>query len=190
VSPITHLLSGWALATVAPVERRDRAIITLACVVPDIDAFGLPFEFFTRNSPHPLTWWSDYHHVLGHNVGFALFVAVLAWSLAKRRVQTAALAFLAFNLHLLEDLAGARGPDGYQWPIPFLLPFSSRWQWVWSGQWALNSVPNLVLTAALIGFALYVAWSKGHSPVEFISKRADDALVAALRRRFPRPAEP
>jgi hypothetical protein len=100
------------------------------------------------------------------------------------------LAFLAFNLHLLEDLAGARGPDGYQWPIPFLLPFSSRWQLVWSGQWALNSIPNLILTAALIGFALYVAWSKGHSPIELISKRADDALVAALRRRFPRPAGP
>jgi hypothetical protein len=142
---------------------------------------------FTRNSTHPLTWWSDYHHVLGHNLGFCLLVTLSGFLLARQRWKTAALVLVSFHLHLLCDLIGARGPDGEQWPIPYLLPFSNHLQLVWQGQWALNAWPNMVITAIAVAMTLYLAWKRGYSPVELFSAQADARIVETLRRRVPRP---
>ena len=101
--------------------------------------------------------------------------------------MTAALVGVSFHLHLLCDLVGARGPEGEQWPIPYLLPFSRAWDLTWSGQWALNAWPNFVLTLAALAATLFWAWKRGYSPLEIFSTRADRALVAALRRRFAEP---
>ena len=182
--PLTHMLLGWTLAQAVPLTRRDRALVTLAGVIPDVDGLGLIPELLTRRGPHPLLWWSAYHHVLGHNVGSALVVAAAVLFLARRRWTCAALAWASFHLHLFGDLVGARGPDGYQWPIPYLAPFSQAWPLTWSGQWALNAWPNLLLTGLLLALAGYVAWRRGYSPLEILSPRADRAVVGALRARF------
>lgn len=128
MSPATHFLVGWMVANSTRLDRRERAAVAIAGVIPDLDGLGVVAEILTRNTSRPLTWFSDYHHTL-HNLPFALLVSVVAFLLARRRWKTAALAFLAFHLHLLGDLVGARGPDGYQWPIPYLLPFSRVWEW-------------------------------------------------------------
>jgi hypothetical protein len=98
--------------------------------------------------------------------------------------MTAGLALLSFHLHLLGDVVGARGPDGLQWPIPYLLPFSSAWEITWSGQWALNAWQNFAITGALRAFAFHFAWRRERSPIEIVSPRADAVFVEALRRRF------
>lgn len=185
MSPVTHFLLGWVTANAAQLNRRERAVVTIAGIIPDADGFGIAAEIATRDSAHPLMWWSEYHHVLGHNIGFCLLVTAAGYALATRRGLTALLVFLSFHLHLLGDLIGARGPDGEQWPIPYLSPFSAAWQWTWSGQWALNGWPNLVITAAMLATTLWLAWQRGYSPLEMLSSRADKALVAALRQRFP-----
>ena len=113
-----------------------------------------------------------------------LVIAMLAFVLAEQKWKTAALCFLGFHLHLFEDLLGSRGPDGDQWPIPYLLPLSSAANLTWHGQWALNAWPNFVITMALLGMTFYLAWQCGYSPMEMVSERADRALVAALRKRF------
>ncbi len=183
MSPITHFLGGWLLANAANFERRERALVTIAGVIPDLDGFGLPVELLTRNSLHPLTWWSDYHHVLGHNLGFCLLVTALAFSLAKQPWKTAGLVFISFQLHLFCDLIGARGPDGEQWPIPYLLPFSNYLKLTWEGQWALNAWPNMVITALALALTLYFAWKRGYSPMEMISRCCDQVFIETLRRR-------
>jgi hypothetical protein len=94
--------------------------------------------------------------------------------------------FLSFHLHLLCDLVGARGPDGYQWPIPYLKPFSNSVQLTWSHQWILNGWQNFVITSILLFVALWIAWRRGESPLQFASERADRALTQALRTRFSR----
>jgi hypothetical protein len=187
MSPVTHLLAGWGLASSASLSRRDRAIVTLAGVVPDVDGLGAIAELLTRDAERPLDWWSRYHHVLCHNAGFALIVVVLSWSFASKRGLVAALAALSFHLHLIGDIVGARGPDGFQWPIPYLLPFSDAWQITWSGQWALNAWQNFAITGVLLGLTFHHAWRRGHSPVEIFSARADEAFVATLRQRFGAP---
>ena len=105
MSPVTHFLSGWLLANCARLDRRDRAIVTLACVVPDVDGLGIFAELVTRNSAHPLQWFTLYHHSL-HNLAFAVLVTVMAVALAQRRWVTGGLCFLSFHLHLFEDVLG------------------------------------------------------------------------------------
>ena len=185
MSPVTHFLTGWVFANCARLDRRGRALVTLACVAPDIDGLGIVPELLTRNSPHPLLWFSDYHHSL-HTLAFALVIAAVSAMLAQQKWKTGLLAFFSFHLHLVEDLAGSRGPDGYQWPIPYLKPFSSRLELSWHGQWALNSWPNIALTVALLLVTFWLAWARGFSPLEMVSEKADAIFVAALRQRFPR----
>lgn len=74
MNPVTHFLVSWGVANAVVLDRRDRAIVTLAGIAPDLDGLGAIPELLTRNSAHSLDWFSRYHHVLGHNVGFALVV--------------------------------------------------------------------------------------------------------------------
>jgi inner membrane protein len=184
MSPVTHFLTGWILANSASLSRRERAIVTLAGVAPDVDGLGISVEYLTRNSHHPLEWFSKYHHSL-HSLPFAMVVAIGAFALATQRFKTAGLAFLSFHIHLLEDLVGSRGPDGYQWPIPYLMPFSRACEWTWRGQWALNAWPNFAITIVLLVVTFYLAWKRGFSPLEMVSIKLDAAFVATLRARFP-----
>ena len=183
MSPVTHFLTGWVIANAVPLDRRGRAIVTLSAVAPDVDGLGIIPESLTRHSQHPLLWFSEYHHAL-HTLWFAAIVAITAFLIAKRSWVTAGLAFLSFHVHLLQDLIGSRGPDGYVWPIPYLFPISQRCVWTWEGQWKLDAWQNIVITVALLAGTIFLAIRRGYSPVEMISSRVDNAVIAALRGRF------
>jgi inner membrane protein len=186
LSPVTHFLTGWAIANSVPsLKRRDRALIALAGVAPDIDGLGIVPELLTRHSAHPLDWFSLYHHRL-HNLAFAIVVTAVALILANRTCVTGAMVFASFHVHLFEDVIGARGPDGYQWPVPYLSPLSHAGDITWSHQWALNAWPNFAITITLLAIALYLAWSRGFSPLEMVSPHADHVFVHTLRARFLR----
>ena len=204
MNPITHALSGWCLAEavwrtgtlacpdrqdcLSSTGRRDRAVVVASAIAPDLDGFGMVPELLTRNSRDPLLWWTDYHHLLAHNLLFALVAAALGAMLASahNRVKVALLAFAGVHLHLLGDVIGSRGPDGYQWPIPYLYPFSDSVSIAWDGQWVLNAWQNIAITIALLVATFALAWSRGYSPVGLFSRRADAAFVATLRRRLTR----
>lgn len=188
MSPVTHFLTGWVFANCAKLDRKERAIVTLACVAPDVDGLGIIPELLTRNSPHPLLWFTLYHHSL-HTLAFSVVIAGLAFALARQRWKTGLLAFLSFHLHLFEDVLGSRGPDGYQWPIPYLAPFSSALELAWRGEWGLNAWPNVALTVLLLLITFWLAWRRGFSPIEMISAKADAVFVRALRQRVPAPGE-
>jgi hypothetical protein len=112
-------------------------------------------------------------------------IAALAFAAAKQRWKTSVLALFSFHIHLFEDVLGSRGPDGYQWPIPYLAPFSSSMHLSWHGEWGLNAWPNVAITAALLLVTFWLAWRRGFSPLEIVSAKADTSLVTALRLRFP-----
>jgi len=202
MSPVTHFFAGWLLAAATPLRRREKAVVVAAGVAPDLDGLGIIPELLTRNSSHPLLWFSEYHHSL-HTLAFALAVSLAVWALSARSYSaggpgaqdrdlqsrpwiTAMLAFLSFHLHLLCDLAGSRGPDGYNWPIPYLKPFSNSLQLTWHCQWALNGWQNIVITLILLLMTLWIAVRHASSPLELISERETTRLVAVLRARiFP-----
>lgn len=185
--PSTHLLLGWLTAEAGGLDtRRDRALVAVAGIIPDVDGVGMIAEVATRGTDHPLLWWSNYHHLLAHNALFGIAYTAASLAIATKRWRTSLLVLLSFHLHLLGDIVGARGPDGDQWPIPYLWPFSDTWQLAWKGQWALNAWPNMLLTAIALGAMFYLAWDRGRSPLELVSRRLDAGLVGTLRRRFPR----
>jgi inner membrane protein len=207
MSPVTHFFAGWLLASVSPagrpttLTRREKALVVAAAVAPDIDGLGIIPELLTRNTSHPLLWFSEYHHSL-HNLAFALVCTLAAYIIAGpmvgftlgpviqgRRVTThpwltALLVFISFHLHLLCDLIGARGPDGDQWSIPYFKPFSSTLQLTWHGQWALNAWQNFAITGFLLLATFWIAWRYGSSPLELVSEPANGALAQTLRQRF------
>lgn len=184
MNPITHALSGWLLAETFPrLTHRDRAVIIIAAIAPDIDGLGAIAEIATRKSADPLLWWTDYHHVLAHNLAFAV-ACTFAAAAYTRSKSTALLVFVAVHLHLAGDLIGSRGPDGYAWPIPYLYPFREQPQLSWSGQWPLNAWPNIAITTAMMACTFLLAWRRGYSIVGLISRGADAAFVGTLRTRF------
>lgn len=171
MNPIVHAELSW-LAGVRLTERRDRVLVTLAGVVPDVDGLSLAWgvEAYAR-----------WHHVLTHGLVAAVVVAVLFGALARRRIVVGALSFAAFHLHLLCDLAGS-GPG---WPITYLAPFS-RAETMWSGQWNLASWQNSVIGLAATLVVLACALPFGRTIVELFSVKADLKVVATLRGRFGR----
>jgi len=187
MNPVTHLLVGWTVANSASLERRDRGIVTVAGVIPDVDGLGILIDLARNNGDGDLSWWWALHHNLAHNLTTAVLYSAAAFFVAKRRFATAGLAFLAFHLHLLGDVAGSRGPDGYQWPIAYLNPFSNAWQLTWSGQWELSARQSFAITALLLAWTFRIAWLRGRSPIEIVSPRTDRAFTRTLRERFGEP---
>ena len=189
MAPMTHLLFGWAIAQQAA-EQRDRFWICMAGIAPDIDGAGLLVDLCTRNSANPTDYWGTYHHILGHNLIWGLVFCALASIWTKSKLRAAAWILVSFHLHLFCDLIGGRGPaspdypEGYQWPMPYLFPFSDNYELIWGGQWALNAWPNFLCTGVLLLLMLYWAIRKQRSPLELVSQRADQAFVQTLRQRF------
>jgi len=207
MSPVTHFFAGWLLASVSPtgrptsLTRREKALVVAAAVAPDIDGLGIVPELLTRNTSHPLLWFSQYHHSL-HTLAFALVCTLAAYLIAGplarftfgpviqgRHVPThpwltAFLVFVSFHLHLLCDLIGARGPDGDQWPMPYLKPFSNTLQLTWHGQWALNGWQNFGITGIFLLATFWIAYKHGSSPLELVSEPGNRAFTRTLRQRF------
>ena len=93
MNPATHFLVGWTVANGGKLERKDRALVAVAGVIPDADGFGMVTDAVTKNWEEPLEWWGAYHHILGHNLTFAVVYCAAAFGLATRRWVTALLAF-------------------------------------------------------------------------------------------------
>ncbi|MDC3378933.1 metal-dependent hydrolase [Planctomycetota bacterium] len=118
----SHALVGWLVAEAIPgLERRDRVLIFLAGVVPDLDGLTI----LGKVAGHP-ELYENWHHVLCHNITAAAAYALIAGVFAKRRVAVALLALVGFHLHLLSDYLGSASPDGSPWSIPYLRPFSAH----------------------------------------------------------------
>ncbi len=190
MSPLSHLFLSWTVAAAGNLNQKERTTVMLAGILPDLDGAGLMLDIFHHGPDQQLQFWSRYHHVFGHNIGFGLIITCFAYIFSKQRVKTSLLVFGTFHLHLLCDLAGSKGPEGYQWPIPYLLPFSDAWQWVWQYQWALNAWPNFLITGVALMVTLYLAWGRGISPLEIISQRANRIFVETIRNRFGHPGKP
>jgi len=169
MNPIVHAELSWLL-TLRLRERRDRVLVTLAGLAPDVDGLTLLAgeELYAR-----------YHHVLTHGYLAALVTMAICTALARQRLWVAGLSLAAFHLHLLCDLAGS-GPG---WPIHYYFPHSMK-EWFWEGQWNLASWQNTLvgLVATLACLACALRWRR--TAVELLSPRWDAEVTRTLRRRF------
>jgi membrane-bound metal-dependent hydrolase YbcI (DUF457 family) len=139
----THVGIGWIVAALGPGPRKDRWLIVLAAVVPDLDGVGI---LWSEHAYHVT------HRVVGHSVLFGLALIAAVAMLADRRSITAALAGLSFVLHVLLDLAGTGGP-----PISYLWPLSAQGL-TYDRHWVLRSWPNVVVMALTLLGVIATAW--------------------------------
>lgn len=149
---LTHIGLSWIVANVGRRSTKDRWLIVLAGVMPDLDGIGI--------------LWSDgayasVHRAAGHGLLFIALWIALTVHRADRPWSTTALAALGFHLHLLLDLVGTGGlPIRYFWPL-------SDWGWTYSRRWTLASWPNVVVMVLTLLGVLWVgrlrrARARGH----------------------------
>ena len=184
MAPITHLLASWIVAAKTTDNLRDRRLVTLAGVAPDLDGLGIILDIangsFARGH---LYYYPQYHHWLMHGLPAALVCSAVLAAFGRRRWHVFALAFIVFHLHLLCDLVGSRGPGADDfWPIFYFGPLSQHPMWIWKYQWGLDAWPNRLITVALFGWALWLAVKRGDSFVGVFSRRVDRVFVGVLRK--------
>jgi hypothetical protein len=175
----THALLSWVLAEIPPLEaRRDRILVLTAGLLPDLDALTI-----LGGSDFYRTW----HRMVFHNGLTAGVFALAAAAAATRRLPVFVLTLVAMHLHFLCDVIGSAGPDGSNWPVPYLVPFLSdeRHMLRWEHQWQLASWQNMTVTLVALLVCIHLGATRGRTLVEAFSLRADRAVVEVLRRRWP-----
>ncbi len=184
MSPITHFLVGWVGLERLQASRRDKALVVLAGLAPDLDGLGIVVDFTTRALGLPETdYYQTFHRMYGHGLPAAVIIAAVAGALGVRRFRVASWAFISVHLHFLCDLLGSRGTSAEDmWGIYYFAPFTTAYELSWSGQWPLVGWQNMAISAVLLGIVMMRATTLGYSPVGLLSRGADAVFVVTLRR--------
>jgi hypothetical protein len=184
MSPITHFMVGWTCFGSVLGNRRDRAIVCLAGLAPDLDGVGILIDLFNQLAGLPETrFYQDWHRLYGHGITAAVAFTLLAASFAHDRGRVAIAAFLNIHLHFLCDILGSRGstPEDL-WGLYYLGPWDVTQEIVWQGQWQLVGWQNTLISIVLMGILLERACRQGYSPLGLVSQRADQVFIDVLRR--------
>jgi len=188
MNPVTHFLVGWTALEKAQRANRDKALVVLAGLAPDLDGLGIIVDFTTRTLGLAETnYYQEFHHVYGHGLPAALVISAVVAGLAASRARAALCAFVAVHLHFFCDLLGSRGKGAEDiWGIAYFSPLADKPVFEWSGQWELIGWQNTLITVVLLIWTVARGISAGYTPLRLASKKADEQVVAALRNRFRR----
>ena len=188
MSPFAHFVGSWLVASATTNNPRDRKLVTLAGVLPDVDGLGVVVDVvgsLISGKENTFHYYQQYHHTLLHGWPGAVAVSILLMFFARQRRQVLLLCLLTFHLHLLCDLIGSRGPTvGDFWPICYSEPIFRHPIWFWKSQWKLDGWQNQTIFATLLVTSIWLAVKRGYSFVEVVSERADKVFVQVLRQWF------
>jgi len=167
VNPLVHGELSW-LAAQKLNDRRDRLLVTVGGVIPDLDGLSLlgGVDAYAR-----------WHHVLTHGALSAVLLCGVVTFFARNKLAVFLLGLAAFHLHLVCDLLGS-GPG---WPLYYLWPFS-RAETYWSGQWDLASWQNTLIGLVTTLLVLACAKPFGRTIVELFSVKYDADVVKVVRK--------
>ncbi|NOQ35451.1 MAG: metal-dependent hydrolase [Methylococcaceae bacterium] len=185
MTPPQHFIISWVVANSATLDRRSRVGITLSGLLPDVDGLGYVVDKVNLQFNIHSTYYIDYHHYLGHNLFAGLIIASVICSLCQHKTLVFLLSLFAFHLHLLADIAGSKGGDGYQWPIYYLYPLMPDLAITWQGQWLLSSWINSAIGVSFFIIAIIIARYRHITFFEFFSTKVEKAVAkVAWQRRF------
>ncbi len=171
MSPGAHLLISWLSGAELLKDRRERTIVALFGVAPDLDGLGVLVDMVTGKT----NYFLQYHHYFGHSIFAALILAFSSLLLAQRqKLRVFILVLFVVHLHILCDVIGSRGPDGYQWPVYYMYPLLPDFYLTWQYQWELNAWPNLLLMLCLFIISWYYAKSRRITFLEVFSSRLNE----------------
>src|SRR3954466_4813666 len=98
------------VATRATSNSRDRKLVTLAGILPDLDGLGVLADItgsMLSGKDNTFFYYQRYHHYLLHGWPGALVVTGLLLFFARQHWRVALLCLLMFHLHLVCDLLGS-----------------------------------------------------------------------------------
>ncbi len=155
-------------------NARERLCCMAAASLPDIDGLGIVLGEKT---------YQNYHHVLSHNLPFAIVLSLLLITWTKGSIRRRAWVFIVFaalvHLHLVMDYFGS----GPLWPIYYFWPIDRTFRFVNPTAWPLFSWQNAVAAALLLGWTIVIARRQRRTPIELIAPRLDREWVAFLQAR-------
>lgn len=94
MSPISHFLAGWVCFEPCLQNNRDRALVCIAGVIPDIDGIGIVIDFTTRLLGLPETnFYQSWHRLYGHGIAAAIFFTLVITSLGIDKLRVAITTF-------------------------------------------------------------------------------------------------
>lgn len=173
MTPGAHLVLSWLSSVNVVSNSRERRIVTYVGLSPDLDGLGLIVDKLTGET----TYYESYHHYIGHCGVAGLAFALMAMHFAKvEKLRVFAISLFVFHLHILCDIVGSKGTDGYQWPVYYLYPFNNSIALMWSGQWELNAWQNSIIMAVSLLICFYLASKRRYSFMEVFGKRFDDEV--------------
>jgi hypothetical protein len=171
MSPGAHLLLGWLSGAGTLSMRRERILVALSSIAPDLDGLGIIVDKISGHT----NYYFQFHHYLGHSIFSAIAIATIASIVANTQKFTVwCLAFIVIHIHIICDIVGSKGPDGYQWPIYYLFPLNADYGITWKYQWELNAWQNSLIVLLLILGSLYFASIKKITVLEVFSNRIND----------------
>ena len=176
------------MASAVTKTPRDRKLITLAGILPDVDGLGMVADFakgMFSGEPTTYHFYHKFHHLLGHGWPAALVICGLLAGFATKRFRVFGFCLLTFHLHLFCDLLGSRGPSAADlWPICYGEPLFRHPIWFWTGQWRLDGWQNQIIFVLIFFASLWQAVRLGNSFVEVFSRKGDDVFVRVLKKWF------
>lgn len=163
----THIMSGWCLANVVRLTARERLFCMIAATAADLDGLSILFG--------QAAYW-DYHHVVCHNLPFALLMSAGLAAFSASRLKAFFVYLAAAHLHLVLDYFGS-GPG---WPIHYGWPLFHA-VWHNPNAWEFSSWQNRVAALIFLIGVLGIAVVRQRTPVELITPDLDRRFVARLR---------
>src|SRR5262249_6069528 len=140
----THIMSGWCIGNLVPsLSPRERVFCMLAASLADLDGLGIVAGQRV---------YQEYHHVLGHNLTFALVMAIILTLFSIHRWTAFPIYLALAHLHLALDYYGS----GPLWKIYYLWPFS-RWSIMNPRAWEFYSWQNISTAFALLAWVILIA---------------------------------
>jgi len=160
-------MSGWCVANLFTLTARERAFCMAAASLADLDGLS---RLFGQEA-----YW-DYHHVVCHNLAFALLMSVVLAAFSFHQLKGFIIYLVLAHLHLVLDYYGS-GPG---WPIRYGWPFAN-WTWVNPWGWEFSSWQNRVVAGVFLLWTLVIAVVRRRTPVELLTPELDQRFVVGLR---------
>lgn len=161
---LAHVQYGWALANSdKKFDLKERSLITLAALAPDIDSLAI---IFGKQA------FYDYHHILLHNFLTLVIYTLIALAFT-RKLKVIVMVVLSFGIHLATDYITS------DWDLLLFYPFSNfaiNLQTYLSRE-TIIYILQPIFAYGIIPVTLTILIKYKRTFIEVISKKLDIILV-------------